>query len=399
GCKVNQYESDRLVQALEKRGFKVFSDLTYADIFIINTCAVTAEAERKSRQAIKRCLAKNPDGKVYICGCSSQNNPLQFQKQGVSFVCGVNKDEIINRIDADFLFNGYENSILTLTKTRARSYVKIQDGCDNFCSYCIIPYLRGSSKSRDTDEIVEEVKALSQKTKEIVLVGINLSLYGKDTGSSLVSLVKKLKDIDVRIRLGSFYAESINKELLDSLFELKHFCPHFHLSLQSGDDEVLKAMNRRYTTKLYKEKIELIRSYDKNACITTDIIVGFPTETDKMFENSVNFAKNMEFSDIHIFPYSQRSGVASSKLTPPDKLVLKERIKKMTEIKRQLIKNYLFANINIEQNVFFEESIDGIKRGYSERYIRVYAKTKKEFAKVMPKEIYKDGLKGEVKDE
>lgn len=397
GCKVNQYESDKIIQALEERGFEVFSHFAFADIYIINTCAVTVEAERKSRQAVKRCLAHNPEGRIYICGCSSQNDPVQFEKKGVYYVCGVDKKKLLERIDNDFLFCIPNRNILLKPKDRTRAYVKIQDGCNNYCSYCIIPYLRGVSRSRAVEEIVQEVKALSQSTKEIVIVGINLSLYGKDIQESLAGLIRKLKDIDVRIRLGSFYAESIDRELLDSLFSLKQFCPHFHLSLQSGDDQTLKAMNRRYNTDTYAKKIELIRSYDKNAAITTDIIVGYPTENDKMFENSVNFVKNMKFGDIHIFPYSQRKRTKAADLTPLKPEIVKERVAVMTKTKRQLINEYLSANINKEQTVLFEEEEHGIKSGYSERYIRIYAKTDRDLAKVMPKEFYKDGLKGEVR--
>lgn len=392
GCKVNQYESDKLAQGLWQKGFEVFSDLTYADIYIINTCAVTAEAERKSRQAVKRCLAHNPDGRVFVCGCASQNDAAAFEKKKVEYVCGADKSRLLDKIET-LVDSGEIGSKAFSDRTRA--LVKVQDGCDNFCSYCIIPYLRGRSRSRDIREIAEEIKVLSQSTKEIVITGINLALFGKDNGTSLAELINAIKDIDVRIRLGSFYVEAVTEELLRALFSMKASCPHFHLSLQSGDDSVLKAMNRRYTTAEYLERIELIRKYDKNAAITTDIIVGFPTETEKQFENTIEFVKKARFSDIHIFPFSAREGTAAAKLAPLDNGIIKSRAGKLAEIKRDLQKSYLNDNIGVRQKVLFEEEKDGIKCGYSERYIRVYARTDKDYTEIIPTEIYKDGLKGE----
>jgi threonylcarbamoyladenosine tRNA methylthiotransferase MtaB len=391
GCKVNQYESDKLAQGLRQKGFEVFSQLVFADIYIINTCAVTAEAERKSRQAVKRCLSHNPDGRVFVCGCASQRDAAAFEKKKAEYVCGADKGQLLDKIET-IAKNENANDAFS---DRTRAFVKIQDGCDNFCSYCIIPHLRGRSVSRDIDEIVKEISNLAQKTKEIVITGINLALFGKDNGTSLTQLIKAISRTDVRIRLGSFYVEGLTKELLTALFSLKKFCPHFHLSLQSGDDCVLKAMRRRYSTTEYLEKIDLIRSFDKNAAITTDIIVGFPTETDEQFENTVNFVKQAGFSDIHIFPFSAREGTAAAKLPPLPKQTLRSRAAKLAQIKNDLQKRYLNNNIGVVQQVLFEEEEDGIKSGYSERYIKVYASTEKDLAEIVPTEIYKDGLKGE----
>lgn len=392
GCKVNQYESDMLVQGLRGLGHEVFSELVAADVYIINTCAVTAEAERKSRQAVKRCLAHNENGKIFICGCAGEKNAAAFKEKNVEYVCGADKSLLLEKIDGDM--HSLESSDGLRSTDRTRAFVKIQDGCDNFCSYCIIPYLRGRSRSRALADITKEIKTLAQTTKEIVITGINLALYGKDSGESLPELVRALKEIDVRIRLGSFYVEGVTDELLKELFALKQFCPHFHLSLQSGDDAVLKAMNRRYSIKQYIEKIELIRRYDKNAAITTDIIVGYPTETEEQFDNTLNFVSVAGFADVHIFPFSPREGTAAAKLAPLGKKTLKERVARLTAVKKQLQRSYLNANIGIAQNVLFEEDKGGEKCGYSERYIRIYAVSDKQTARILPDEIYKDGLKG-----
>ncbi len=392
GCKVNQYESDKLAQGLRQKGFEVFSELTFADIYIINTCAVTAEAERKSRQAVKRCLSHNAEGRVFVCGCAGQHDAEAFEKKKVEYVCGADKSKLLDRIET-LVDSG--DIAPTAFVDRTRALIKVQDGCDNFCSYCIIPYLRGRSCSRDIPEIVEEIKTLAENTKEIVITGINLALFGKDNGASLAALIEAIKDIDVRIRLGSFYVEGVTKELLTALFSLKQFCPHFHLSLQSGDDSVLKAMNRRYTTAEYLEKIDVIRSFDANAAITTDIIVGFPTETENQFNNTVEFVIKARFSDIHIFPFSAREGTAAAKLVQIEKSIVKSRVKKLALVKRDLQKSYLNDNIGVPQKVLFEEENEGLSCGYSERYLRIYAKTDKDFAEIIPTEIYKDGLKGD----
>lgn len=404
GCKVNQYECDVIMQSLEEKGYDVSCEMVFADLYILNTCAVTNEAERKSRQAIARCRHLNSKAKIMVCGCASKKNPKSFEKENVICIAGVyNKKDILNHIeDVDIIKNIEDNGFVCdnfndiLHKTnRTRAYVKIQDGCNCFCTYCIIPYLRGRSRSRNIDEIINEINELKNHTKEIVLTGINLMSYGLDLGTNLLELIKKMKNIDVRIRLGSFYVEGLNRELLKALFDLKQFCPHFHLSLQSGDNEVLKNMNRHYTTDMFKEKINLIRSFDNNAAITTDIIVGFPTETHEQFENTTNFVKEIGFSDIHIFPFSKREGTVAAKWECLPKQIIKQREEKLFEIKTDLRRKYLSDNIGVVQNVLFEDEYLGYKRGYSERYIRIYKKNGIYIEKVIPRGIFSDGLKGE----
>lgn len=403
GCKVNQYECDVLAQELSKRGFATFSELVEADLYIINTCAVTKEAEKKSRQAIARCKKLNNNCSIIVCGCASEKAPESFGKENVRFVGGVaEKMKILNIIDTDFsVSNTISIAPLPLVceetelekVSRTRAFVKIQDGCDNFCSYCIIPYLRGRSRSRSIEDIVREVDLLSKNTCEIVLTGINMSSYGKDIGVTLTDLIRRLAHFDVRIRLGSFYAEAINEELLSALFALKKFCPHFHLSLQSGDDSVLKAMRRKYTTNDYKKAIDLIRSYDSNAAITTDIIVGFPTESEENFAATTNFITKIGFSDIHIFPFSAREGTVAYSYPVLPAEVVGKRKEILTDIKKNAIKHYLSKNIGVAQEVLIEKFSGEYNEGYSRYYIKTYTKQEGTLVNVKPTAIFKDGLK------
>ena len=333
-------------------------------------------------------------------GCASQKSPESFEKEGVTFISGTaNKMRVSNHIndslfskEVDILPLKYDEMTLS-DAPRTRAFVKIQDGCNHFCSYCIIPYLRGRSRSREVEKVVDEIKILSKKTNEIVLTGIDLMDYGKDLGISLVDLFRKIKDVNARIRLGSIYAEKITTEFLDAVFAIKNFCPHFHLSLQSGDDTVLKNMNRHYTSSDYLDKINLIRKYDANAGITTDIIVGYPTETNKAFENGCDFVKEAKFSDLHIFPFSQRTGTPAAKLPVIPSNEMKERKNRMAEIKKELKNSFIRQNLGVEQEVLIEENIDGYNVGYSKNYIKTYTKQSGEIVKVLPNELTEDGLK------
>ena len=297
GCKVNQYDADAMRAVLDYGGLRVCDAQDRADVYVINTCAVTAEAERKSRQAVTRILRINPDAEIYVCGCASQNNFSQFARDGVKFISGTKgklalAEELVKRyggsddgffdkiVTSDFdTAEKYEEFRGTLTM-RTRHYVKIQDGCNNFCSYCIVPYLRGRSRSRSMSGILREIETAETASREVVLTGINLSAYGKDIGTSLADLLTALQSCDIRVRLGSLEVGVIDERFLEAAKGMKKFCPHFHLSLQSGDDAVLRNMNRRYTSEQYYEKVALIRKYFPEAAVTTDIIVGYPTESD-----------------------------------------------------------------------------------------------------------------------
>lgn len=399
GCKVNQYECDVIAEKLAFEGHDVTQELSYAEAYVINTCAVTGEAERKSRQAISRCLSFNPNADIYIMGCASQNASDSFRKNNVRYILGTNDKLSVVRYISERA-NGqnitdfpkeYEEMFLTKPH-RTRTFVKIQDGCNHFCTYCIIPFVRGRSRSRKTEDVENEIRLLAPKTKEIVLTGIDVMAFGKDTGTGLVDLFDRIKDVDVRIRLSSVYAEKITPELLDKLFSLKKFCPHFHLSLQSGDNSVLKSMNRHYTTEEYLSKIDLIRSYDNNAGITTDVIVGFPTEGELEFENTCAFVKEAAFSDLHIFPYSVRKGTVAEKMVQNPRGVINERKKRLAEIKRELHTEFLTKNIGKEHEVLIEQTAGDKFVGYSRNYIKVYTDKTGDVVTVVPQKIYKDGL-------
>ncbi len=399
GCKVNQYECDVICDNLKNKGYQISQELEPADIYVINTCAVTAEAEKKSRQAIARCRALNASAKILVVGCASQKNPQSFIKDNVTYISGVagkfsidsHLNSEIQDIDIKELPTVYEDGELD-SAYRTRSYIKIQDGCNNFCSYCIIPYLRGRSRSRRKEEIVKEIAKLSGFVQEIVLTGIDLMAYGLDIGYDLRTLIEELEVFNLRIRLGSLYAERITSDLLESLKKLKKFCPHFHLSMQSGDDGVLKSMNRHYTASVYKEKIDLIKEFFPDATITTDIIVGFPTETEEAFINTCNFVQEVKFSDIHIFPYSAREGTRAAKLPQIDKEIVKTRKKILSNIKKDLVKKHLADNLGKAHEVLLEEKVGEYYVGHTRNYIKVYLKENGEIVTTIPNKIFNDGL-------
>lgn len=376
GCKVNSRESAGIMQGLKERGYEVYDDWTSADLYIINTCAVTAEAEKKSRQAIARAKKYNENAKIIICGCAAQNHPQAFYDKGAFAVVGArNKERLFDLLDiggvdiSDGL--AYSEGYLPCKTSKTREYIKIQDGCDNFCSYCIIPYLRGRSRSRDKQKIKQEILQLSPQ--EAVITGINVSDYNFE-GCDLADLLLYLSDLDCRIRLGSLEACVITEKLLKATKSLKNFAPHFHLSLQSGSNAVLKSMNRHYTAEEYAEKVALIRSYYPNAAITTDIIAGYSTETDEFFEQSYEFCKKMRFADIHCFPYSVRKGTVGAKLKPIADDVKKARLNKMLGLKAELKADYEKQNEGKILQFIAEEQIDGYTVGYSENYLRLYVK-------------------------
>lgn len=411
GCKVNQYDGDVMLAVFKNAGFEVAEGLEFADIYILNTCAVTAEAEKKSRQSVARILKVNPKAKIYVCGCASQNNFSQFAKDGVVFVAGTEgKTELANRIVKSYLGEGVQcvraikddfsisnefednDGVFNL---RTRHFIKVQDGCDNFCNYCIVPYVRGRSRSRLLMSIEREIDSVKDAVKEVVVTGINLSAYGLDRGDSFVGLVDMLAKYDgLRFRFGSLEVRVINKEFLNATKKLKHFCPHFHLSLQSGDDSVLVAMNRHYSTAEYMKAVRLIRNYYPSAAITTDIIVGYPTETDEMFENSVAFARKVGFADIHVFPYSSRKGTVAGRMPVLSPEVVESRQRAMTAVKQELIGNYLNTQIGMPQQVLFEMQTDGLWVGHAPNYVKVYSCSgvRNEVRTIIPKRRYEDGI-------
>ena len=375
GCKVNQCECDSLMTGLKALGHEVTDELVFADNYVINTCAVTKEAERKSRQFVGKVKRINPKADVYVIGCASEKNAEQFTLKGVKYISGTAKKDavlqMLSGVHISEIPNVYE-SLPQGTNFRARAYVKVEDGCNNFCSYCIIPYLRGRVRSRSLESIREECIRAAETTDEIVLTGINLSAYGTDIGSNLATLLNELKDIPVRLRLGSLEVNVINEDFMHALVASENICPHFHLSLQSGSDGVLESMNRHYTTSEYRTKVSLIRTYFPTAAITTDIIVGFPTETDEMFEETLSFAREIGFANIHVFPYSRRSGTAAYPLGALPDNVMNERVSRLIALRDELKKAYESSFVGCELEVVVESSDGVFAEGYSDNYIRVY---------------------------
>lgn len=420
GCKVNKYESDALIYNLKLKGYQATDKFESADVYVINTCAVTAEAERKSRQMIARCKKYNENAKFFICGCASQKNSGQFLEKDATFVSGVaGKIKISEYIDklakhdrrllkkrdrTEKLPKDYEDDLFA-EQSRTRAYIKIQDGCDNFCSYCIIPYLRGRSRSRAIFSIINEVSNLSKDIKEVVLTGINVTDYKIDGKPSLLSLLTELDTFGLRLRLSSMEDSLISEEFVEGLSRLDNFCPHFHLSLQSGSDSVLKRMNRHYTTKMFKQSVDLIRKYFPLAGITTDIIVGFPNESDEEFRQTYEFTKEVGFSQLHIFPYSNREGTVASKLYRDlPKSIKQKRFEELDKLNSQLKLDFIKKNKT--GSVLIEEQIDGYYVGYTKNYIRCYipANDKKAsdgiidgIVEVKIKEPFRDGALAKIK--
>ena len=389
GCKVNQSECDSIAAQFAAEGYTVDQQFSLADVYIINTCAVTAEAEKKSRQCIARVRKYNPDARIYVIGCASQKNAAQFVGKNLTYI-GGNADKLAvcrlpQGVNQAPLPTSFESMPMPTGK-HARPIVKIQDGCNNFCSYCIVPYLRGRSRSRAIDDIVEECRQKATQCAEIVLTGINVSAYGADIGVSLRQLVDALCGIEgVRFRFGSLEAGVIDEDFLSAMQRAGNFCDHFHLSLQSGSDEVLATMNRHYNTAQYAQKVQLIRHYFPFAAITTDIIVGFATETDQDFNQTMAFAQKMEFADIHIFPYSRRQGTKAYALPTPDSSVVAARVQQLTNLKTQLHTRYIQSFVGQTLQMAVETSDGLFACGHSANYIKLYIDDK---AMCRPDQLY-----------
>ncbi len=400
GCKVNQYESESLCAVLQKQGHEVFTHLTKADLYVVNTCAVTNEAERKSRQVIAKCRKLNTNAKIIVCGCASEKNASQFEKlKNVTYIIGVaNKLSIADNLSSKGMniekhSSKYDDKYLS-SPTKTRAYVKIQDGCNNFCSYCIIPYLRGRSRSRNITSVLNEIDDLSKKVNEIVITGIDVSDYKIDNKKALSTLIEKLEPYKhIRFRLSSLEQGIVDESLIEAC-KKSNICPHFHLSLQSGSDTVLKRMNRKYKTSDYLKTVKLIRKNYINPNISTDIIVGFPEETKKEYKQTYRFAKKVGFANIHIFPYSLRSGTVAERFEQVDGNVKKERVKKLEKLNKKLNLNYIRKSKKFVHTVLVEEEENGFKIGHTENYIKCYIPCNVQlnsFVEVKIQKPYKDG--------
>lgn len=382
GCKVNQVESENIAEKLEKYGYDVSMGLNVSDIYIINTCAVTNEAERKSRNIITKVRKLNPNAIVYVCGCSSEHNAENYKKgEFVKKIIG-NKDKIslVDYIiaDDDEFDNSKACDDIKRVSTRTRADLWVQNGCNNFCTYCLIPYVRGREYSFPIEKVERELRYLETIAKEIVVTGINLSAYGKDVEGSdgLIEIARLFKNSPSRFRFSSLEVNVITDEFLKELSTFPNLCDQFHLSLQSGSNNTLKFMNRHYTKEQYLEKVNLIRKYFPNAGITTDIIIGFPTETDEDFNESLDFVRQVNFSEMHIFPYSKRSGTVAEKMKNIATNV-PERVSKMTELAEKNKISFIEKNIGKTFEVIIENSKDGYYLAHTKNYILCYIKSEK----------------------
>ena len=410
GCKVNDVESGSIIRVLEEMGFAVSREMETADLYIINTCAVTAEAERKSRQTVGKAKKYNPNAKIIVCGCASEKNARAFLEKDENVFAAVGaqrKAKVLEIIQSGFdeAFKGeqkenvggrYEDMPAPHC-LKTRNFVKIQDGCNRFCSYCVIPYLRGRSRSRSLESAAKEI--LESSALETVVTGIDISAYLDEKGRDLSDLLLAVKDADTRIRLGSMEVSLINERFLSALKEVKNFAPHFHLSLQSGSDAVLKSMNRRYTRAEYLEKCEMIYRAFPSAAITTDIIAGFPTETEADFEDSLRIIKEAGFAQIHAFPYSPREGTnAFKKYKELPFAVKKARVEQLLKAGEEEREKFLKKLLGRVLTIVPERCVDGVSEGYSENYIRVYVNGDlgKDPTQVCVESIFKDGVLARV---
>ena len=408
GCKVNAYETEAMGQLLEEHGYELVPFEEKADVYLINTCSVTNMADRKSRQMLHRARKMNPDSIVVACGCYVQARKDDIP-DGIDIVIGNNKKQNIVEILENYEKEknpdaqagtpakqekaaetyqeildinhekAYEDLHLSTAAEHTRAYIKVQDGCNQFCSYCIIPFARGRVRSRSRDSVLEEVKTLAANGyKEVVLTGIHLSSYGIDCDDNLLSLILAIHEVDgiERIRLGSLEPRIITEEFVQTIAQLPKMCPHFHLSLQSGCNATLKRMNRRYTAEEYYEKCRMLRKYFRNPALTTDVIVGFPGETEEEFEETREFLKKVHFYEMHIFKYSRRAGTRADRM--PDQVpesVKTARSEALLEMERQMSLEYRKSFLGKKCEVLLEEpEVIGGKRyvtGHTREYVRI----------------------------
>ncbi len=390
GCKVNSYETEAMTQLLEKNGYEIVPFSEKADVYIVNTCSVTNMADRKSRQMLHKAKANNPEAVVVATGCYVQTAAEKVKQDlSIDIIVGNNKKKEIVNILGEFYkkkenihmidinhTEEYEDLEISTVTEHTRAHMKIQDGCNNFCSYCIIPYARGRIRSRKMDNIKNEMKRLAEGGfREIVLTGINLGFYrdGENTLIDVIEMADKIDGIE-RIRLGSIDPEVVTEEFAARLGKVKKICPHFHLSLQSGCDSVLKAMNRHYTTEEYLEKCGMLREVFENPALTTDIIVGFPGESEEDFQTTLEFVKKVGFAQIHVFKYSKRAGTVAAKM--PNQVDEKEKTKrseKLIQVGLELTRQYRQGFIGKREEILFEENkiVDGKEYsvGHTKNYI------------------------------
>ncbi|NLK72190.1 MAG: tRNA (N(6)-L-threonylcarbamoyladenosine(37)-C(2))-methylthiotransferase MtaB [Clostridiales bacterium] len=419
GCKVNQYETQAIKEKFIDNGYEIVHEDDYADVYIINTCTVTNLSDRKSRQYIRRAKRINPDSIVIVTGCYAQMSPDEIEKiEDVNLVVGTNeKNSILEYVEMAQNNNklvkvkeyediiDYEEMKIQGMGERTRAYIKIQEGCNQFCSYCIIPYARGNIRSRAMDDIINEAKTLiSNGYKEIVITGINAALYGVDNGQgTLLDVIENIDGLEgkFRIRLSSLEPAFFDDKYIDRLMSYKKLCSHIHLSVQSGSNRILKAMNRKYSAEEFATIVKVLRKRRQDMNITTDIIVGFPGETEKDFDETCHFVTKMNFGKVHVFKYSKRKGTKAADMTDQvEDAVKSKRSDILIEISDKAARSFNEKFINRELEVLFEAKNEktGYFEGLTDNYIKVYCKSDldlcDQFAYVKISGIMDDGLIG-----
>lgn len=425
GCKVNQFETETMEGLFLQRGYELVPFAETADVYVINTCSVTSLSDKKSRQMIRRALRQNPKAIIAAVGCYAQAAPDEVSSlEGIRVVLGthdrakivdlveqaMDEDGVLKNVSDIMKAEDFEDIPLFGVPARTRAFLKIQEGCENFCSYCIIPYTRGPVRSRSLESLRHEAKKLIEKGfLEIVLTGIHLGAYGRDLSKKgdIVNLADAAREALTipglkRLRLGSLESIELSEELFELMRHDERFCRHLHLPLQSGSDEILKAMNRHYDTAEFAGLIQKVEQAVPGVAISTDIIVGFPGETETHFEESLAFAEKMGFSRMHVFPYSPRAGtVAARRNDQVPEHVKKERVHRMQQLAEQKAKDFHKGFLGHTTRVLFETNTDGITDGLTDNYIRVYTASPVhtgEIYEVRLEKQYKDGLWGIIQN-
>lgn len=403
GCKVNTYESEIMKEKLLANNF-IFAE-EQADIIIINTCSVTNTADNKCKKMIRSVKKNNPNCILVVCGCMAQNHQEKLLDLDIDILIGNKDKSLIVEMINNFLerkeryvkfYNSkrleFEDMTVSKFSSHTRAFIKIQDGCNNYCSYCIIPYMRGNIRSKDINKAVEEANTLANNNhKEIVLTGINTGSYGKEKGYDLVDLIEKMSEIKKleRIRISSIEITEINDKFLEMLKNNSKVCNHLHIPLQSGSEKILKLMNRKYIKKEFKDMIDKIRNIRPDISISTDVIVGFPNETESDFSECFDFCKEIGFSKIHVFPYSKREGTKACEIPNHlDNSIKKERSRKLIELSNELEIEYNSKFIGQVLEVLVEENKEGMAIGHTSNYLHVLIDKELETNKIYQVKIY-----------
>ena len=396
GCKVNQYESEAIAELFAEKGYEIVGIDEEADVYVINTCTVTNFGDKKSRQLIRKVKRQNENAIVAVVGCYAQTAPKELMEiAGVNLVIGTkDRAQIVEMVEQYDRANGVENYVSDIMKervfeplsiqklaNRTRAYLKIQDGCSQYCSYCIIPYARGPIRSREPQEVVAEVKRLAENGfKEVVLTGIHVASYGKDRrDTSLLDILKQVHEVEgiERIRFSSIEPNVVTEEFAQTMAALPKVCDHFHLSLQSGCDKTLKEMNRKYDTEKYRQAAATLRKYLPKVALTTDIIVGFPGETEEDFRESYAFAEEIGFAKIHVFPYSPKRGTpAAARKDQLLNAVKSERSHTLIQLSDRMAADFLADAVGTDAEVLYERAVgEGIYEGHTTNYMKVHGRS------------------------